>query len=71
MSNCVIFDCSSLSHSPYAQVIERDPSSHRGYERKHVALHGLENYGEAINAHCHMLSIIENSPKEEVRSTYL
>ncbi|KAF8550012.1 TPR-like protein [Imleria badia] len=49
------------------EVIERDPSSYRGYERKYVALHGLGNYGEAANAHLRMLSIIENSSEEEVR----
>lgn len=50
-------------------MIEQDPSSHLGYERKYAALHGLENYGEAINAQIRMLSIIENSPEEEVRRT--
>ena len=51
-------------------MIERDPSSHLGYERKYVALHGAEDYGEANNALLHMLSIIEESPDEEIRRTY-
>ncbi|KAF8552132.1 hypothetical protein OG21DRAFT_1498629 [Imleria badia] len=49
------------------EVIELDPSSHHGYERKYAALHGLENYDEAINALLRMLFIIENSPDEEIR----
>ncbi|KAF8554885.1 hypothetical protein OG21DRAFT_1508408 [Imleria badia] len=49
------------------EVIKRDPSSHRGYERKYAALHGAEDYGEANNALFHMFSIIENSPDEEIR----
>ncbi|KAF8549449.1 hypothetical protein OG21DRAFT_1447848 [Imleria badia] len=49
------------------EVIKRDPSSHRGYERKYAALHGAEDYGEANNALRHMLSIIEKSPDEEIR----
>jgi hypothetical protein len=36
-----------------------------------MALHGAADYGEANNALIHMLSIIENSPDEEVRRTYL
>ncbi|KAF8555600.1 hypothetical protein OG21DRAFT_844394 [Imleria badia] len=49
------------------EVIKRDPSSHLGYERKHAALRGAEDYGEANNALLHMLSIIEKSPDEEIR----
>ncbi|KAF8550860.1 TPR-like protein [Imleria badia] len=49
------------------EVIKRDPSSHRGYERKYAALHGAEDYGEANNALLRMLSIIESSPDQEVR----
>ena len=48
-------------------MINLDPSSHWGYERKHAALHGAEDYGEAINAVLRMLSNIENSPDEEIR----
>ena len=36
-----------------------------------MALHGAADYGEASNALIHMLSIIENSPDEEIRRTYL
>ncbi|KAF8552779.1 hypothetical protein OG21DRAFT_1511030 [Imleria badia] len=49
------------------EAIGRDPSSHRGYERKFVALRGAEDYGEAINALLRMHSIIENSPDEGIR----
>ncbi|KAF8550593.1 TPR-like protein [Imleria badia] len=49
------------------EVIRRDPSSHRGYERKYAALHGAEDYVEASNALFRMLSIVESSPDEEVR----
>ena len=35
-----------------------------------MALHGAEDYGEANNALLHMLSIIEESPDEEIRRTY-
>ena len=48
-------------------MIKRDPSSHRGYESKYTALRGAEDYGEANNALLRMLSIIENSPDEEIR----
>ncbi|KAF8547529.1 hypothetical protein OG21DRAFT_907345 [Imleria badia] len=48
------------------EVIKRDPSSYLGYERKYVALHGAEDYGEANNALLHMLSIIESSPDAEI-----
>ncbi|KAF8547519.1 TPR-like protein [Imleria badia] len=49
------------------EVIKLDQSSHRGYERKYAALHGVEDYGEANNALLRMLSIIESSPDEEIR----
>ncbi|KAF8555608.1 hypothetical protein OG21DRAFT_1483747 [Imleria badia] len=49
------------------EVIERDPSSHRGYERKYAALHGAGYYGEASDCLLHLLSIIDNSPDEEIR----
>ena len=68
---CVVFDSSLLTRHLHTQVIKLDPSSHRGYERKYMALHGAEDYGEANNALIHMLSIIENSPDEEIRRTYL
>jgi hypothetical protein len=67
-----VFDRSCiLTHHPYVQVIKLYPSSHRGYEKKYMALHGAADYGEANNALIHMLSIIENSPDEEIRRTYL
>ncbi|KAF8552128.1 TPR-like protein [Imleria badia] len=49
------------------QSNERGLSAHPGYERKYAALHGLENYGEAINALLGLLSIIEKSPDEKIR----
>lgn len=48
-----------------------DPSSHRGYERKHAALHGAEDYGGATDAALRMLSNIDNAEDEETRRTYL
>ncbi|KAF8554888.1 hypothetical protein OG21DRAFT_1496708 [Imleria badia] len=48
------------------EVIKRDPSSHRGYERKYAALHGAEDHSEANTTLLHMFSIIENSPDEEI-----
>ena len=52
-------------------MITLDPTSHRGYEKKYMALHGAEDYDEATNALIRMLSIIENSPDEEIRRTSL
>ncbi|KAF8547907.1 TPR-like protein, partial [Imleria badia] len=49
------------------EVIQRDPLWYRGYERKHAALRGAEDYGEANNVLLHMLSIIGNSPDGEIR----
>ncbi|KAF8554473.1 hypothetical protein OG21DRAFT_1508912 [Imleria badia] len=58
------------------EVVEREPSSHRGsshrgYGRKRAALHGVEDYGEVNNAPRHMPVIIENSPDERrLRANY-
>ena len=49
------------------QVIELDPSSHRGYEGKHAALHGMERYTEAFEAFRMMLSKLEQSPDPKIR----
>ena len=35
-----------------------------------MALHGAKDYSEANNALLHMLSIIEQSPDEEMRRTH-
>ena len=44
------------------QVIELDPLSHEGYERKHAALHVMGRYHEAFRAFRTMLSTLEGSP---------
>ena len=49
------------------QVIELDPSFHRGYEGKHAALHGMERYTEAFEAFRMMLSKLEQSPDPQIR----
>ena len=52
------------------QAIKADPLHPRGYEQRHAALHGLQRYDEAITAFTHMLSIIEESPNQEIRRQY-
>ncbi|KAI9455058.1 hypothetical protein HD554DRAFT_299377 [Boletus coccyginus] len=47
--------------------IELDPSFHRGYERKHAALHGMGRYSEAFEAFRVMLSTLEQSPDPHIR----
>ncbi|KAI9571745.1 hypothetical protein HD554DRAFT_2326879 [Boletus coccyginus] len=42
-------------------VITLDPSSLSGHERRHAALLGAHRYDEAINAHNHMLLMLEQS----------
>ena len=49
------------------QVIELDPSSHRGYEGKHTALHSMERYTEVFEAFRVMLSKLEQSPDPQIR----
>ena len=49
------------------QIIELDPSSHRGYEGKHAALHGMRRYSEAFEAFRMMLSMLEQSPDPQIR----
>lgn len=49
------------------QVIKLDPSSYRGYEQRHAALHGAERYTEAVEAFDTMLLKIEGSPDKHVR----
>ena len=50
-----------------AQVIELEPSSYKGYERKHAALYGAKCYSEAFEAFKTMLSKIEKSSDPRVR----
>jgi len=49
------------------QVIEVDPSSHRGYEGKHAALHSMGRYGEAFEAFRTMLSKLTQSSDPQIR----
>ena len=48
------------------QVIELDPLSHRGYEGKHAALHGMGRHSEAFEAFRVMLSKFEQSPDPQI-----
>ncbi|KAF8129224.1 hypothetical protein EV363DRAFT_1338119 [Boletus edulis] len=50
------------------KVIELDPSSPWGYERKHAALHKAGDYANAINAFETMLSKISQSSDPEIRA---
>ena len=50
------------------QVIELDPSSHRGYEGKYTVLHGMGRHSEAFEAFSMMLSKLEQSPDPQIRS---
>ena len=49
------------------QVIERDPSSHGGYEGKYAALHGMGRHSEAFEAFRVMLMKLEQSPDPQIR----
>ena len=49
------------------QVIELDPSSHRGYEAKHAALHGMGHYSEAFEEFRVMLSKLDQSLDPQIR----
>lgn len=51
-----------------AQVININPSCHRGYEMRHAALHGMGCHAEAVKAFDTMLSKLEGSPDVDVRS---
>ncbi|KAG2357258.1 hypothetical protein BDR07DRAFT_1612605 [Suillus spraguei] len=48
-------------------VIELNPSSYRGYELKHAALHGAKRYDEAIETFHIMLSKLDNAPDPQIR----
>ncbi|KAI9566729.1 hypothetical protein HD554DRAFT_2174161 [Boletus coccyginus] len=48
-------------------VIELDALSHRGYEGKHIALHGLARHGPAFEALRMMFSKPEQSPDPQIR----
>ncbi|KAI9567156.1 hypothetical protein HD554DRAFT_1030392 [Boletus coccyginus] len=49
------------------EVIEVDPSSHRGYEGKHAALHSMGRHGEAFEAFKMMLSKLAQSSDPQIR----
>lgn len=49
------------------QAIQTDASCHYAYECKYVALHGMGQYDEAIEAFDNMLSLIEQSKDPEIR----
>ena len=65
--------CVLLSHAgwfllrDHHQVIELDPLSPWGYERKHAALHNAGDYENAINAFEAMLSKVSQSSDLEIR----
>ncbi|KAF8444928.1 hypothetical protein L210DRAFT_3054439 [Boletus edulis BED1] len=52
------------------EEIELDPSSHRGYEGKYAALHGMGCHSEAFAAFKMMLSKLEQSPDPEIRELH-
>jgi hypothetical protein len=52
-------------------VIELDPSSPWGYERKHAALHRAGRYDDAIGTFETMLLKISQSPDPEIRGQYI
>lgn len=56
-----------LSFLDHHQVVELDPSSPWGYERKHAALHQAGDYKNSINAFETMLSTMSQSSDAEIR----
>ena len=52
-------------------MIELDPSSPWGYERKHAALHKAGLYDDAIGTFETMLLRISQSPNPDVRGEYI
>ena len=55
----------------YLQVINLDPSSPWGHERKHAALHKAGDYDGAITAFQEMLSKMEQSPDPDIRREFV
>ncbi|KAG9309693.1 hypothetical protein JVU11DRAFT_10366 [Chiua virens] len=49
------------------EAIQLDPSSYRGHERRHAALHGMRRYSEAVEAFDTMLLKFNESPDEHIR----
>jgi len=68
-SNEVLYVASNGPHwfIHIIQVIELDPSSHRGYEGKHTALQGMGCHGECFEAFRTMLSKLEQSSNPQIR----
>jgi hypothetical protein len=56
------------AHCGDAQVIELEPSSHVGYQLKHIALHGAQRYIEAIEAFQIMLAKLDSARGMQIRS---
>ena len=52
-------------------MIELDPSSPWGYERKHAALHKAGDYDSAISAFQEMLSKVEQSPDPDIHREFV
>ena len=57
--------CFLIDH--HYQVIELDPLSPWGYERKHAALHKKGDYQGAVSAYEEMLSTMSKSSDPEIR----
>lgn len=49
------------------KVIELNPSSHIGYQLKHMALHGAQRYDQAIKAFEMMLTKMDNAHDIQIR----
>ncbi|KAN0094863.1 hypothetical protein V8E55_003150 [Tylopilus felleus] len=54
----------------YHQVVELDPLSPWGYERKHAALHKAGEYQNAVHAFEEMLSSISQSSDQNIRALH-
>ncbi|KAG9309770.1 hypothetical protein JVU11DRAFT_10144 [Chiua virens] len=52
------------------EVIKLDPSSHRGHERRHAALHVARRHTEAVDAFHTMLSKLKESLEEHIRALH-
>ena len=61
----------SESTTDKVQVIDIDPSSHRGYEIRHAAMHVAGRHAEAVEAFNMMLSRLNASCDAAVRGTFL
>jgi hypothetical protein len=64
VSYCFIFD----AHFGEMQVIELNPSSYLGYQLKHMVLHRVRRYDEAIEVFKIMLSKLDKAPNTQTQS---